>query len=340
MGAIKILRDGFFTTIQDLGRYGYQQFGVPVSGVMDSFSHRVGNILVGNHEDEASLEVTMVGPVIKFLSNEVIAITGGNLGPQINEKDISMYENIKVKKGDILSFKGIVNGCRSYICFTGGIDILPVMGSRSTYVKGKIGGIEGRKLAFDDVINIKTSTKEYIKRKVPLKYIPKYLKETKIRVIMGPQLKEFTSKGIRTFLQNSYEVTNNCDRMGYRLEGETIEHKIGADIISDGISFGAIQIPGHGKPIIMMADRQTTGGYTKIATVISSDTYKIAQMIPGDRIRFKEVDIYEAHKILKEEEEKLENIKHESHKSFKIKTRYFNIKIRNKNYKVKVHEKQ
>ncbi|MBF8982550.1 biotin-dependent carboxyltransferase family protein [Lutibacter sp. B2] len=338
MGTIKIINPGFLTTVQDQGRYGYQQFGVPVSGVMDNFSHRIANILVRNYELEAVLEVTMLGPQIEIQSNEIISITGGDLSPRINGQEISMWRSIKVNEGDILSFAGMKNGCRSYIAFSGGIDVPIIMGSKSTYMKGKIGGYEGRNLKAGDLLNIEQSEKLFKERMVPNKYIPKYTNEFHVCVILGPQDEYFTDKGIQTFLSNQYTVTNECDRMGFRLDGEEIEHVEGADIISDGIGFGAIQIPGHGKPIIMMADRQTTGGYTKIANVISSDLYKIAQAKPGDKIGFEKISVEEAQTILKKEEEKIDVIKKECCCREIISSKNYSLRINGKSYDVKVEE--
>ncbi|PAB58798.1 5-oxoprolinase subunit C family protein [Anaeromicrobium sediminis] len=338
MGKIKIISPGFLTTVQDKGRYGYQQFGVPASGVMDNFAHRIANILVENHELEAVLEVTMLGPQIEFHSVEIISITGGDLSPRINGKEVSMCRSIKVNKGDVLSFAGMKSGCRSYIAFSGGIEVPVIMESKSTYMKGRFGGYEGRNLKVGDLLNIAQSETVFKERIVPDKYIPKYNNELDVRVVLGPQTEYFTDKGIETFLSNEYKVTNECDRMGFRLDGAEIEHVDGADIISDGIGFGAIQIPGHGKPIIMMADRQTTGGYTKIGNVISADLYKIAQAKPGDKIKFKGISVEEAQDILKEEEEKISSIKKECLSKEIISSKKYFLKINGKSYNVKVEE--
>lgn len=303
LGKIKIIKSGLLTTVQDKGRYGYQQFGVPVSGVMDSFSHRVSNLLVGNNTFESVLEATLLGPTIEFENDSVIAITGADLLPKVNGKEICMWKSIYIKKGDILSFNSIKSGCRSYISFAGGIDVPLVMGSKSTYIKGNIGGYEGRALISGDVLKIgnpKDDLKNLKGRTIHNKYKPVYTDKINIRVILGPQDKYFTSEGIQSFLSKEYIVTNECDRMGYRLDGIPIQHINGADIISDGIAFGAIQVPDNGKPIIMMADRQTIGGYTKIANIISYDLSKIAQAKPGDKIRFESITIKESHTILKE----------------------------------------
>lgn len=338
MGIIKIIDPGFLTTVQDKGRYGYQQFGVPVSGVMDDFAYRVANILVENDELQAVLEATIVGPKVEFESQEIISITGGNLSPRINGNEIPMWRSLKVNKGDVLSFAGGKSGCRSYIAFSGGIDVPTIMGSKSTYIKGKIGGYKGRKLKFEDRLNIKKSGKIFKSRIMPNKYIPKYTNKINVHIILGPQDEYFTNKGIETFLSNQYTITNECDRMGIRLNGPQIEHVSGADIISDGIEFGAIQIPGHGKPIIMMADRQTTGGYTKVANVISTDLYKIAQAKPGDKVKFQKISIKEAQDILQDKEEKIVSIKKEcSHRKI-ISSKKYILKINGVSYNVKVDE--
>ncbi|MBU5485113.1 biotin-dependent carboxyltransferase family protein [Clostridium sp. MSJ-11] len=341
MGEIRIKNHGLLTLIQDNGRYGYQQFGVPVSGVMDSFSHRVANILLGNDEGEALLEATILGPEIEFMDDSLIVITGGDLDPVLNGEPISMWESVYVKKGDILAFGGVKNGCRAYIAFAGGIQVEKVMGSRSTYVKAKIGGLNGGSLKSGDILKIgdlekgTTSTKY---RKLPNEYIPTYSQDLDVRVILGPQDDYFTQKGLEKFLSTSYKVTNECDRMGYRLEGEVVEHINGGDIISDGINFGAIQIPSHGQPIIMMSDRQTIGGYTKIANVISIDLPKIAQAKPGDSIRFKKVSIYEAQELLKKVEESITTIKKTCINKNIVKTNEILLRISGEEYNVKVEE--
>lgn len=341
MGEIKIRKPGLLTLIQDHGRYGYQQFGVPVSGVMDSFSSRVANILVDNNENEAVLETTIMGPEIEFLNNSIIALTGGDLNAVLNGKHVPMWENLLIEKGDILSFGGIKNGCRSYIAFSGGIQVEKVMGSRSTYVKAKIGGLYGESLKKGDIFKIgdlsdSPNLNKY--KKLSDEHVPRYSNKLEIRVVLGPQDDYFTQSGLDKFLSNEYKVTNECDRMGYRLEGEAIEHINGGDIISDGINFGAIQIPSHGQPIIMMSDRQTAGGYTKIANVISVDLPKVAQAKPGDFIKFKKISIYEAQKILKEMEKTIDNIKKTCDKEKVVRTNELLLKVNGKEYSVKVEK--
>ena len=297
--SITVLNPGLLTTVQDQGRIGYQQFGVSVSGVMDPRSASLANILVGNDEKEAVLECTMMGPHLQFNQANCIAITGGDLMPTLDGKPIPNYTAVKVEAGQVLKFTMPKTGCRAFIAFAGGLDIPEVMGSRSSYMKAKIGGVEGRKLAKDDVIGFrapKAELKNMNFRSMASEFVPR--KEYTVRVVLGPQDDYFTDAGIQTFLSEVYSVTAEFDRMGCRLEGAVIQHKDGGDIISDGIAFGAIQVPSSGKPIIMLGDRQTTGGYTKIANVISADFRILAQLKQGDKVRFEKVSVKAAQDAL------------------------------------------
>jgi antagonist of KipI len=342
MTIMKILKPGMYTTIQDLGRYNYQKSGMTASGAMDQFSLRVANIILGNKDGEAGIEVTLIGPEIKFQGEALIAVTGGNLVPMINNKAIDMWSQVKVSDGDVLSFGGVKSGCRSYIAIANGIDVPEVMGSKSTYAKGKVGGFQGRILKANDEIKIEKAGGNNFNSiiGIPTEFIPCYSKDNTVRVVMGPQDDYFTGQGIDTFFSGQYEVTNEADRMGYRLSGPKISHKASADIISDGITMGSVQVPGHGAPIIMMADRQTTGGYTKIATVITPDINIVGQLKPGDSIRFKAIDIEEAHKIYKKYMEDFSIIRESVAKLIKgiTNAKKFKIRLNNKEYEVDVEE--
>lgn len=343
MKDIIIVNPGLYTTVQDRGRWGYQEFGMPVTGAMDDYSLRVANILAGNDEYAAALETTLNGPEISFNIDAVIAITGANMVPKVNGCIVPMWRSIKLSKGDVLSFSMAREGTRGYIAFAGGLDIPTVMGSCSTFVRGGIGGYEGRKLKSNDEINLRNSnvSREQLNNRVlPLQYMPKYKKNCRIRAVLGPQDDCFEEESIEKFFDSEYEVTNEADRMGYRLSGPVLSHKAGADIISDGINLGSIQIPGHGMPIVMMADRQTTGGYTKIATVISTDISLMAQLKPGDKVRFEKIDVREAHKILKEYEDKIKTIKRnvDSYQLKPIQSKRYNLKIEGASYEVMVEE--
>jgi antagonist of KipI len=290
MAKIKILKAGLQTTVQDNGRWGYQQFGMPVAGAMDVYSLQLANKLVNNDLNEACLEVTIDGPRIEFESDTYISICGANMQAQINKASVEMFKALHVKNGDVLSFKGLISGCRTYIAFSGGIQVPKVMGSKSTYLRGKLGGFKGRELKSGDELEIGAYNNPKIKE-IGSDEIPEFKDCYTARIIAGPEAEFFTLKGLETFLYTEYTLSQQCDRMGYRLSGAKIEHKSKVEIISSGIAFGTIQVPSHGEPIIMMADRQTTGGYPRIACVVSADLPYIAQLKPGDKLRFKEVKL-------------------------------------------------
>lgn len=298
MAVLEVEKPGMLSTVQDLGRSAYQEFGMPVAGAVDEYSLQVANILVGNSPSEAALELTLLGPALKVVEGGLIAVTGADMEPKINGRPLPMWEAVKITAGDIITFAWAKSGCRAYLAVAGGIDVPAVMGSKSTYIRGGIGGINGRALKSGDLIRSGEPSHliDELRRQAPLDYIPSYFSPWEVRVVLGPQDDYFTERGIHTFLSREYKVTNESDRMGCRLEGPKIEHLSGADIISDGIPPGAIQVPGHGQPIVMLADRQTTGGYAKIATVISTDLWKIAQAKPGDIIRFRPIPVEEAQK--------------------------------------------
>lgn len=292
---VKVMKAGACTTIQDLGRVGYQRFGIPVAGVMDEFSATVANYLVGNKRSEAVLEVTYLGPMLKFQEEMVIAVAGAELSPKMNGIPISTWESVRVFEGDVLSFGAVRAGVRAYIAFAGSIDVPVVNGSKSTLMKSKIGGFHGRMLQNGDELSIQIRQESKLK-KIDDRYLPSYEHHNVIRVCLGPQDDYFTEKGVETFFQKPYTITANADRMGIRLDGSIIEHKEKADIISDAAVIGSIQVPADGKPIVLMADRQTTGGYTKIGTVIKEDIIKLAQMGTRDTIQFEEISVEEAQK--------------------------------------------
>jgi len=293
---------------------------MPVSGAMDVFSLELANLLVGNDPGDACLETTISGPELEFTSATRIAITGADMDPHLNGQTIPMNSAVDVRPGDRLVFRGLRSGCRTYIAFAGGIVVPPVMGSRSTYLRAAIGGFKGRALIQGDELPIGTDnalnqgyklptgdagtllpngklpsgkTGGYTRlQKIPEGLIPEYKHEQTIRVIPGPEVHCFELAGLRSFLSAEYTVTARSDRMGYRLSGEPIEHREGmTNIISAGISLGTVQVPGDGQPIILMADRQTSGGYARIANVIAVDLTLLAQMKPGDKVRFKETSL-------------------------------------------------
>ncbi len=305
MEALEILHGGTFTTIQDLGRKGYQQFGMPTAGAMDITSLRLANRLVRNEEGHACLEVTFVGLRLLVLRNITIAITGGDLMPKVNGSPLPLWQTVPLRKNSEISFTRVRNGIRSYLAIAGGIEVLEIMGSKSTYIRGGIGGLEGRPLKNGDRLRIGPQNPRLPLCKLKEGLIPRYGREWKTRMIMGPQDDYFSKKGIETFISSEYTITPESDRMGYRLEGPVIEHEKGADLISDATCLGSIQVPGHGLPIILFADRQTMGGYPKIATALSVDTYDLGQAKPGDSVRFSPISIVEAHKVRRDYEKRV-----------------------------------
>ena len=301
--AIQIVEPGLLTTVQDLGRYGYQRFGVPVSGAMDGFALRAANLLVGNEEGAAGLELTVLGPTIVFNEDASIAITGGDLTAQLDGQPIPRWEAVSVLAGGKLTFGGAQDGLRSWLAVAGGIDVPVVMGSRSTFVLGGIGGLEGRALKAGDTLStLDDAGSPASGRRLPEDYpAPSYGHSFELRVILGPQDKDFTEDAIAMLLASNYSVSMDQDRMGCRLEGPALEHRSGADIVSDGSPLGAVQVPGDGAPIVLLADRGPTGGYTKIATVIAADVRLLAQAMPGDEVTFRAVSVEDGQAVLREQ---------------------------------------
>ncbi len=308
-GTFEVIQPGFLPTVQDMGRYGYQQYGVPVSGAMDNYALRAANLLVGNDEGAACLETMLMGLRLRVLAGAEIAIAGANLSPTLNKSPLPMWQAVAVSRGDIVSFHKPQSGCYSYLAVNGGVDVPMVMGSRSTYVRSRLGGLEGRPLRAGDRLKGGGARQVASKRRLPAQYIPEYHANNGLRVMLGPQDDYFTEEGIHTFLNSEFVVSTEANRVGYRLQGPRIEHRAEADIISDGIPLGAVQVPGNGSPIILMADRQTIGGYAKIAVIITADFPKLAQAKPGDKVRFRAISGDEALRSLKEYEQKLQDIK-------------------------------
>lgn len=291
---IVIENPGILTTVQDEGRFGYQQFGVSPAGPMDTKSFYIANILAGNNRTEGALEMTFQGAQVRFEKDNIIAITGADMSPNIDGTPVPMYQAVLVHAGSVLTL-GMTNGngCRAYVAFAGGLDIAKVMGSKATLMRNELGGMDGRKLEKGDIIGFAAPKKKLPNmelRRLKPEIFPK--KELTLRVVRGPQDYEFTEEECRKFFWYGAKISNEFDRMGCRLEREEPLHHIGdGNIITDGISFGSIQVPPNGQPIIMLADRQSTGGYTKIGSVISVDLPLLTQSMAGYRVRFVEVSI-------------------------------------------------
>ncbi len=311
--SIEVISSGLLTTVQDLGRRGYQRYGIPVCGALDPVSLRIANVLVGNPEGEAGLEITALGPTVRFTSDSVVALVGADFSIDVNGSEVRTWESVEVSAGSVLSIGAASDGLRAYLAIAGGVDVPPVMNSRSTDLKGEFGGYEGRPLRDGDSLPVGDSphVANWSQRGLPpgISRQPTFGQVFQVRIVLGPQDVEFTQHGVETMLTSEYTVTADSDRMGYRLEGAEIAHERGPDIVSDGTALGSIQVPGSGQPIILLADRGTTGGYTKIATVIAPDIGLLSQALPGAKIRFVAVSVEEAHEALREQEAMIREIK-------------------------------
>lgn len=293
----KVIKPGLMTSFQDKGRQGYQQFGVVVSGAMDHYSAQLANLLVGNDRQQTCLEITLMGPEFVVLSPCVIALTGANLTPKVNGQPISIWQSISLQTGDVLSFGKPKKGLRTYLAIAGKFEIPTIMGSQSVYEKGGIGA----PLSRGDIIYGFTKSRA---RNIGLRtsYRPLYANHELIRVVPGPHEDSFSRVSNDLFYKQPYKVVRG-DRMGIQLEGkDKLTHLNGADIYSEAIPLGGIQIPENGQPIILMADRQTTGGYTRIGTVITADLPKLAQAQPGGLISFKATTVQEAQTLYRKEQ--------------------------------------
>lgn len=328
--ALEIVLPGPLSTVQDLGRRGYQSLGFQESGACDKYSMKLASLLAGNlteYDQTAVIEFTYSGGELRFTSPEIFALTGADMSPSLNGRPVSMYRPVLAKAGDILSFGYAASGLRAYLGVYGGISVPLIMGSRSTNLKCKVGGLNGRPLRAGDILPTgKTAEQiglltELIKGKeneLSIRQEEPWLKRTYtpwrfygkerfvlLRAVKGPQDEAFTEEGKKTFLRTPYRLSNDCDRMACRLEGPVIEMRNGADIISDGIAEGSVQVSASGLPMVMMADHQTTGGYAKIATVISADIPALAQQRPGDFVTFCFVTPKEGVAACRREEKKL-----------------------------------
>jgi biotin-dependent carboxylase-like uncharacterized protein len=299
---------GPYTTVQDKGRFGYMDRGVPPSGALDAFAYRVANLLVGNPAGAAALEITMVGPVLEVLAEADITLTGADMGMTVNGVPASGWQTLRVRRGDVVRIPQARKGCRAYLAVTGGIDTPAVMGSRSTLVRAKLGGLEGRILKRGDVLSSGEGTLLSTPRSLPGRWMPDYTSDITLRAIPGPQDDYFT-KEMTAFFEAAYEVSDESDRMGYRLKGPPIRRDEGRpeSIVTEPVMPGNVQVPADGQPIIVLVE-QTTGGYMKIATVVTPDLPRVAQAMPRNRIRFQKVGLDEAHALYRDEAERMRQI--------------------------------
>jgi biotin-dependent carboxylase-like uncharacterized protein len=309
--SIEILSPGLQTTIQDLGRFGYGHYGVPASGALDFFSLRIANRLVDNSENLACLETTLMGLRLEALTDLCVAVTGADLQLQINKRPLKMWCSHVLRTGDILSFVGPRSGCRAYIAVGGGIITPSVLGSQSTNLFSGFGGIDGRSLQKGDYLSIDSPQAKLSMagRSLKSRWIPEYPNTWSLRVVWGPQDNDFTNNGKQTLTHTLYKVSPQSDRTGIRLEGAEIQRKrdTAESIISEGLISGSIQVPGDGKPIIVLGET-VSGGYRKIATVIAADLHLLGQIKPGDAIQFAAISLEEAHRALDETGHKMNNL--------------------------------
>jgi biotin-dependent carboxylase-like uncharacterized protein len=312
VATIEILSAGWQTTVQDLGRFGFGHYGVPPSGALDSFSLRIANLLVGNPETHAGFETTLVGLRFKALADVLVAITGADLQPKIDGHSIEMWCSWVLKKGQILSFAGPKSGCRAYVAFGGKLNIIPLLGSLSTNLPAAFGGLKGRPLQKGDIFLIQAPKSQFGAegRSFDVRWRPLQSDTWTLRIIWGPQDNDFNQEALQAFVDSQYTVSPQSDRAGIRLNGPFIQRKSNTaeSIISEGIIAGSIQVPGDGQPIIILGET-VTGGYRKIATVISADLPLTGQIKPGDKIQFQAVTLKEACRRLREQQDIIEAFK-------------------------------
>ena len=307
---LRILRPGLLTTVQDLGRFGYQQNGIIVSGAMDALALRVANTLVGNPETAAGLEITLLGPRIRFEADQLRALSGAQLSPTLNGQPVGLHRAVWVAAGTELAFGPAVAGCRAYLAVAGGLDVPPVLGSRSTYLRAGFGGHEGRALQAGDELAVGkpsvvgTRLLQQLARPgaawVAARFTPRQALSPRpifrpvLRAVRGPEYTQFSAESQRAFWQEPFTITPAADRMGYRLLGPPLTRPEETELLSSAVTFGTVQVPAGGQPIVLGADHQTTGGYPRLAQVISVDCPVLAQAAPGQALRFREVSVREA----------------------------------------------
>ena len=285
IGALQVVKPGLLTTVQDLGRHGYQATGVPVAGPMDIFSHRLANQLAGNDANAATLEVTLIGPELIVDAATTMAIAGAHFEVTLDDRPIQIGESFQATRGQRLKFGRIVQGARSYLAVAGGIQTAPVLGSRATHLVSRMGGLGGRALLTGDRVPIVDDpTPRPLRRSTGLVLPVKG--RALLRMMRGPQADWFQADALRTIDGVSFRISPQSNRMGYRLQGPPLVRTHDRELISEPLGIGAIQVPSAGEPILLMADRQTAGGYPKIGYVISADLPLAGQLAPGDFIEF------------------------------------------------------
>jgi antagonist of KipI len=305
MGVIQVQEPGLFTTVQDLGREGFGPLGVSASGAADAISLRLGNRLVGNAEGAAGLEMTLLGGTFLFPEGAVIALAGSDFGAALDGKPLELWTAHEARPGQALRLGPTRSGARCYLCVRGGIAVKLFLGSASTHILSGLGGHDGRSLRKGDVLNIGAASVSVRERSLSARALKELQARKVLRVTPGPQSDWFPESARRLFYESRYRVAEESNRMGIRLEGAIVPVLSGGEMISEGVSLGAIQVPEGGKPIILSVEQQTTGGYPKIANVISADFHSLGQLRPRDEIRFERVNLETARSLLIEQEKLL-----------------------------------
>jgi len=319
--ALKVLRAGVLTTVQDLGRQGWQRYGVPVGGVMDEMSHRVANLLVGNAETEATLEMTIIGALIEFTEETLFALCGGDFQPTIGRLPVPMARPVLARAGAVLDLAQCRLGARAYLAVAGGFALPQVLGSKSTYLRGGFGGFEGRALKRGDLLPTAPRPAGlypalWDRLAAGAAFVaPKWSVEANtalmahrhhnIRFVPGRHWEGFPAEVRERFVSSEYRIAANSDRMGYRLDGPALPFPDAGSLLSEGVTFGTIQVPPDGKPIVLMANRQTTGGYPRIGEVASVDLPLLAQLPPGDTVRLSQLALEQSQELYLERERQL-----------------------------------
>ncbi|MBV7483816.1 biotin-dependent carboxyltransferase family protein [Bordetella sp. BOR01] len=296
--SIQVIKPGMYSTFQDLGRTGYQRYGVPVNGAMDERAHRIANLLVGNAPRMATLELTLMGPTLVFDAAATIAISGADLSPALDREAVPMNRAVDVPAGATLSFGRRQTGLRAYLAVHGGYDLPLVMDSASTNARARFGGLGGMPLRKNDVVGLATPgvlAPHGAAPAFPDDVVPAC--DAPVRVMQGREWSQFSKAAQRGLLENGYAITPQSDRMGYRLSGPALRLAAPREMLSETVAFGTIQVPSDGNPIILMADRGTSGGYPRIANVITVDLPRLAQMMPGEILRFQCVSLDQAHAL-------------------------------------------
>jgi antagonist of KipI len=303
--AIRIVNPGLMTTLQDLGRFGYAHLGVTPAGAADTLALRIANRLLGNAANEAALEMTLLGPTLEFERPAIVALAGANIDCRLGSARAPMWKPFPVMPGAVLKCGPVTGGARSYLAVQGGLKIAPVMSSVSTLRSAHLGGFDGRELKAGDCLAMKraSSGKVHTLTREALSYLQP---RRELRITPGPQVSWFGDTGLATLQRAPYIVSGDSDRRGVRLKGEAMTLPPKSQLLTEGISLGAMQVPPDGQPIILFVDQQTTGGYPKIANVIAADLRHLAQLRPRDEIQFRVVSIEDALVALREQEAWLE----------------------------------